>query len=291
MQFIVVSGRSGSGKSTALQLLEDCGYTCIDNLPVSLLPALIGQMKAADKGDLKLAVGIDARNIGGDLSRYPSIIKACNLESSQFTTIFLDASNTVLLKRFSETRRKHPLSDNSVGLKQAIDNERSILEPVANLADVTLDTSTLTLHELRSVIRKKIVGETRTTAALSFESFGFKYGMPVDADFVFDVRCLPNPFWKPELRSHTGLEAPVQAFLTEQPEVMSMIDDIAAFISKWLPAFQANNRSYFTVAIGCTGGMHRSVFIAEQLTRLFKSHYSNVQVRHRQLAGQAEPIH
>lgn len=291
MQFIVVSGRSGSGKSTALQLLEDCGYTCIDNLPVSLLPALIGQMKAADKGDLKLAVGIDARNIGGDLSRYPSIIKACNLEPSQFTTIFLDASNTVLLKRFSETRRKHPLSDDTVGLKQAIDNERSILEPVANLADVTLDTSTLTLHELRSVIRKKIVGETRNTAALSFESFGFKYGMPVDADFVFDVRCLPNPFWKPELRSHTGLEAPVQAFLAEQPEVMSMIDDIATFINKWLPAFQANNRSYFTVAIGCTGGMHRSVFITEQLTRLFKSHYPNVQVRHRQLTGQAQPIH
>lgn len=290
MQFVVVSGRSGSGKSTALQLLEDCGYTCIDNLPVSLLPALISQMKASDKGHLQLAVGIDARNIGGDLSRYPSIIKACDLAPSQFTTLFLDASNSVLLKRFSETRRKHPLSDNTVGLKQAIDNERSILEPVASLADFTLDTSTLTLHELRSVIRKKIVGETSNTAALSFESFGFKYGMPIDADFVFDVRCLPNPFWKPELRGHTGLEAPVQAFLSEQPEVMSMIDDIAAFISKWLPAFEANNRSYFTVAIGCTGGMHRSVFITEQLIKIFKTSYPNVQARHRQLTGQAQPI-
>lgn len=290
MQFVVVSGRSGSGKSTALQLLEDCGYTCIDNLPVSLLPALITQMKSVDNGKLFLAVGIDARNIGGDLSRYPSIIQACQLEASQFTTIFLDASNTVLLKRFSETRRKHPLSNDKTGLQQAIDSERAILEPVAALADITLDTSTLTLHELRSVIRKKVVGEDSKSAALSFESFGFKYGMPVDADFVFDVRCLPNPFWKPELRGFTGLEEPVQAFLSEQPEVMAMADDIAAYLSKWLPSFQANNRSYLTVAIGCTGGMHRSVFLAEHLTKVFKNTYGNVQVRHRQLAGQAQPI-
>lgn len=292
MQFVVVSGRSGSGKSTALQLLEDCGYTCIDNLPVSLLPALITQMKAADadKGNLRLAVGIDARNIGGDLSRFPSIIKACALSPSEFTTVYLDASNAILLKRFSETRRKHPLSDDRVGLKQAIDNERKILEPVAALADITLDTSTLTLHELRSVIRKKVVGEQTPGAALSFESFGFKYGMPIDADFVFDVRCLPNPFWKPELRNTTGQEAPVQTFLAEQPEVIAMIDDIANYLNKWLPAFQANNRSYLTVAIGCTGGMHRSVYIAEQLTERFKNTYGKVQVRHRQLSGQAQPV-
>jgi UPF0042 nucleotide-binding protein len=290
MQFVVISGRSGSGKSTALQLLEDCGYTCIDNLPVSLLPALIAQMKTTNNSNLQLAVGIDARNIGGDLSRYPSIIKACQLEPSQFTTVFLDASNTVLLKRFSETRRKHPLSNSKTGLQQAIDNERAILEPVASLADITLDTSTLTLHELRSIVRKKVVGENFPSAALSFESFGFKYGMPIDADFVFDVRCLPNPFWKPELRNHTGLEEPVQKFLSEQPEVMAMANDIEVFLKKWLPSFQANNRSYVTVAIGCTGGMHRSVFLAEQLTKAFKSRYENVQVRHRQLSGQAQPI-
>ncbi|MDZ7922559.1 MAG: RNase adapter RapZ [Marinagarivorans sp.] len=265
MQFVVVSGRSGSGKSTALQLLEDCGYTCIDNIPVSLLPALITQMKNAGADNLHLAVGIDARNIGGDLSRYPSIIKACNLSPNEFTTIYLDATNTVLLKRFSETRRKHPLSNEKTSLKEAIENEKSILEPIAKLADVTLDTSTLTLHELRSVVRKKIVAEETQGAALSFESFGFKYGMPVDADFVFDVRCLPNPFWKPELRGFTGQEPEVQKFLTEQPEVTEMITDIAAYLNKWLPSFQANNRSYLTVAIGCTGGMHRSVFIAEQI--------------------------
>lgn len=290
MQFVVVSGRSGSGKSTALQLLEDCGYTCIDNLPVSLLLALITQMQSADNPNLQLAIGIDARNIGGDLSRYPGIIDGCNLDPNNFTTIFLDASNTVLLKRFSETRRKHPLSSGSVGLKQAIDNEREILAPVAKLADITLDTSTLTLHELRSIMRKKVVGEQQHNAALSFESFGFKYGMPVDADFVFDVRCLPNPFWKPELRGHTGLEDCVQDFLRAQPEVMTMAGDIASYLEKWLPAFQANNRSYLSVSIGCTGGMHRSVFIAEHLAKLFQKLHSNVQVRHRQLIGQAQPI-
>lgn len=290
MQFVVVSGRSGSGKTTALQLLEDCGFTCIDNLPVSLLPALITQMKATNNSKLKLAVGIDARNIGGDLSRYPSIIKACDLEPSMCTTIFLDASNAALLKRFSETRRKHPLSNDKISLKQAIDNEREILDPVAKLADITLDTSNLTLHELRSVIRKKVAGEQGQSAALSFESFGFKYGMPIDADFVYDVRCLPNPFWKPELRAHTGTEEPVKAFLASQPEVMAMIDDIANYLEKWLPAFQANNRSYLTVAIGCTGGMHRSVFVAETLAERFKDKFGIVQVRHRQLAGQAQPI-
>ncbi len=290
MQFVVVSGRSGSGKSTALQLLEDCGYTCIDNIPVSLLPALITQMKNAGRDDLCLAVGIDARNIGGDLSRYPSIIKACALSPNEFTTIYLDATNTVLLKRFSETRRKHPLSNDKTSLKEAIESEKKILEPIAKLADITLDTSTLTLHELRSIVRKKIVAEETQGAALSFESFGFKYGMPIDADFVFDVRCLPNPFWKPELRGFTGQEPEVQKFLGEQPEVTEMINDIAAYLNKWLPSFQANNRSYLTVAIGCTGGMHRSVFIAEQLTHIFKNTYNKVQVRHRQLSGQAQPV-
>lgn len=290
MQFVVVSGRSGSGKTTALQLLEDCGFTCIDNLPVSLLPALITQMKATNNSKLMLAVGIDARNIGGDLSRYPSIIKACDLEPAKCTTLYLDASNATLLKRFSETRRKHPLSNDKVSLKQAIEHEREVLEPVAKLADITLDTSTLTLHELRSVIRKKIAGEQGQSTALCFESFGFKYGMPVDADFVFDVRCLPNPFWKPELRNHTGTEEPVQDFLSSQPEVNAMIEDIGQYLQKWLPAFQANNRSYLSVAIGCTGGMHRSVFVAERLAERFKEQFSIVQVRHRQLAGQAQPI-
>ena len=290
MQFVVVSGRSGSGKSTALQLLEDCGYTCIDNLPMSLLPALIQQMHAQDNAEMKVAVGIDARNISGDLSRYPSIIESCKLDPKSFTTVFLDASNSVILKRFSETRRKHPLSSDTIGLKQAIEKEQEILQPVASLADITLDTSTLTLHELRSIMRKKLVGDQQHNAALSFESFGFKYGMPVDADFVFDVRCLPNPFWKPALRNHTGLEPCVQSFLKEQPEVMAMASDISGYLEKWLPAFQANNRSYLTVAIGCTGGMHRSVFLAEHLCHHFKEHYNNVQVRHRQLAGQAQPI-
>jgi RNase adapter protein RapZ len=287
---VIVSGLSGSGKTTALQLLEDSGYTCIDNLPVSLLPALISQTKAEAPAAFKLAVGVDARNIGGDLQRFPSILQACALSRSDYTVIYLDAQADVLLKRFSETRRKHPLSSGSRSLQEAIVLEKTILQPLAAVADLSFDTSAMTLHELRSVLRKKVIGSQSGQAALSFESFGFKYGVPADADFVFDVRCLPNPFWQPTLRNHTGEEDLVAEFLRAQPEVMAMVQDIQDYLSKWLPAFEANNRSYLTVAIGCTGGMHRSVFVANALATFFKSRYPTVHVRHRQLSGQAEPI-
>lgn len=290
MQFVVISGRSGSGKTTALQLLEDAGFICIDNLPVSLLPALITQVtQAPSAAQLKFAVGIDARNLGGDLSRFPDIIDtATHAQSVKFNVVYLDASDAILIKRFSETRRKHPLSDKTTGLQEALKAEINILEPVSRIADIAIDTSTLTLHELRSLVKKQVAGGESFNLALMFESFGFKYGVPVDADFVFDVRCLPNPHWQPDLRALTGLEVRVDEFLRRQPEAENMFEDIAQFVAKWIPSFQDNNRSYLTIAIGCTGGMHRSVYLVERLGEYFKSKHENVQTRHRQI-GQTNP--
>lgn len=285
MEFVVISGRSGSGKTTALQLLEDSGFICIDNLPVNLLPTLITEVsQAANSQTTKFAVGIDARTVSGDLSRFPEIIEwAQQKQNARFTVVYLDASDQVLIKRFSETRRKHPLSNKTTGLREAIRAENAILDPVARLSDITIDTSNLTLHELRSAVKKKVAGAEGQGMALMFESFGFKYGVPVDADFVFDVRSLPNPYWQPDLRAHTGLQTPVMDFLAAQPQVTSMYEDIVQFLEKWIPSFEQNNRSYLTIAIGCTGGMHRSVYLADKLSAHFQGLYTNVQTRHRQL--------
>jgi RNase adapter protein RapZ len=285
MEFVVISGRSGSGKTTALQLLEDSGFICIDNLPVNLLPTLVTEVsQAPNNSGMKFAVGVDARNVGGDLSRFPEILEWAQKQNARFTVVYLDASDSVLIKRFSETRRKHPLSNKTIGLKEAIRAENAILEPVARLSDITIDTSNLTLHELRSAVKKKVAGGEGERMALMFESFGFKYGVPVDADFVFDVRSLPNPYWQPELRACSGLDLPVATFLDAQPEVKSMYSDIVQFLEKWIPSFEQNNRSYLTIAIGCTGGMHRSVYLADRLNAHFQKAYPNVQTRHRQLS-------
>jgi UPF0042 nucleotide-binding protein len=285
VEFVVISGRSGSGKTTALQLLEDSGFICIDNLPVNLLPTLITEVsEAPNSNSMKFAVGIDARNVGGDLSRFPEILEwAQQKQNARFTVVYLDASDQVLIKRFSETRRKHPLSNKTTGLREAIRTENTILDPVARVSDITIDTSNLTLHELRTAVKKKVAGAEGQGVALMFESFGFKYGVPVDADFVFDVRSLPNPYWQPELRAHTGLQTPVMDFLGSQPQVTSMYEDIVQFLEKWIPSFEQNNRSYLTIAIGCTGGMHRSVYLADKLSAHFQKLYPNVQTRHRQL--------
>lgn len=286
MEFVVISGRSGSGKSTALHLLEDSGFICIDNLPINLLPSLITEASQANHSStMKFAVGIDARNISGDLSRFPEILLwAQKQQDAKFTIVYLDATDAILIKRFSETRRRHPLSNKRIGLQEAIQAESEILEPVARLSDITIDTSNLTLHELRTAIKKKVAGEHSEGLALMFESFGFKFGVPVDADFVFDVRSLPNPYWQAELRAKTGLEPQVEQFLAEQPQVEEMFTDLVSFFEKWIPSFEHNNRSYLTIAIGCTGGMHRSVYLTEKLSRHFQQFYKNVQTRHRQLS-------
>ena len=285
MRLIVISGRSGSGKTTALHVLEDAGFTCIDNLPAGLLPALFQELKTPEVSQ-NIAVGIDARNIFGDLDKIPALLQTLSNSGVDSEVIFLDATDQNLVKRFSETRRKHPLTTESIGLKEAIAQERLLLDPISSIANRMIDTSNMTLHQLRDVIKKQVVLGNNGEMAILFQSFGFKRGVPVDADFVFDVRCLPNPYWKNELRQFHGGEQPVIDFLESQTEVAAMLADIIGFLSRWLPAMRATNRSYLTISIGCTGGQHRSVYLANRLHEQFSNQYANVQVYHRELSSQ-----
>lgn len=285
MRLVVISGRSGSGKSTALHVLEDVGFTCIDNLPASLLPALVQQLDQHPESQ-SFAVSIDARNTWQELQQFPDFLSKAQIPGLQCEILFLDARSPILIQRFSETRRKHPLSGQTTDLKEAIALERQLLEPIANSADLTIDTSNLTLHQLRDLVKQRIVGNTGPGMALQFQSFGFKRGIPVDVDLVFDVRCLPNPYWKPHLRGFSGQDQPVIDFLQGQDDVEDMYADISNYLDRWLPSFVANNRSYFTVAIGCTGGQHRSVYLCERLYKSFKDKYTNTQLRHRELEKQ-----
>ena len=284
MEVIIISGRSGSGKTTALNVLEDIGFYCVDNLPVTLLPELVNQLvDPTDTTVPRAAVGIDARNHPRQLSQFPDVFNELKQKVDAIQVIFLDADEPTLLKRFSETRRKHPLSNDKISLREAIKEEKRLLDPIATSASLHIDTSKLTLHGLRDLVKERVGDERTEGMAILFQSFGFKHGIPTDTDFVFDVRALPNPHWVPGLRQQTGMDDGVQGFLTSHDVVMDMIEDIQAFLTKWLPSFEANNRSYTTVAIGCTGGQHRSVFIAERLTEHFKQLYKNVQARHREL--------
>jgi UPF0042 nucleotide-binding protein len=283
MKLTIISGRSGSGKSTVLHILEDRGYYCIDNLPAALLPTLADRVTAEDTGIPQVAVSIDARNISADLQQVPDIIANLKQRNLQLEVIFLDANSQTLLKRFSESRRKHPLSNNQTGLKEAIDKESELLEPISVLASLSIDTSNMSLHTLRDTVKTRVVENTDTGLALLFQSFGYKNGVPVDADIVYDVRCLPNPYWDTRLRPLTGLDQPVASFLDSQEIVQEKIDDIAAYLEKWLPRFEQNNRSYITVAVGCTGGQHRSVYLCEKLGKRFTGDIKSILVRHREL--------
>lgn len=286
MKLVIVSGRSGSGKSTALHVLEDLGFYCIDNLPVGLLLEL---GKQAFNGDDKrldnIAVSIDARNLQHGIENFPAFYEALQHEAVQIDVIYLDAQSETLLKRFHATRRKHPLSNPNLSLTEAIESERSLLVPLATKADLIIDTTHLSLYELRDIIKVRVSGRKSQELALLFESFGFKHGVPSDADYVFDVRCLPNPYWDPKLRSFTGLDQPIIEFLRNQADTQAMKADIIAYLEKWLPRFQDSNRSYMTVAIGCTGGQHRSVYICQELGSYFQERFTNVQIRHKELTG------
>ena len=284
MKLTIISGRSGSGKSTVLHILEDRGYYCIDNLPSSLLPALADRISNGDTHLSDIAVSIDARNISADLRQAPEIISELQARELSTEIIFLDANSQTLLKRFSESRRKHPLSNESTDLREAIDIESALLESISMMANLVIDTSNMSLHQLRDLVKNRLLESSETNMALLFESFGFKNGIPVDADLVYDVRCLPNPYWDTALRSLTGLDADVAKFLDSQDEFQEMVDDIRAYLEKWLPRYESNNRSYITVAVGCTGGQHRSVYIGEKLRRYFSSKIKNVQIRHRDLS-------
>ena len=284
MRLVIVSGRSGSGKSTALHVLEDLGYYCIDNLPGSLLTPLVEQMQSGLPTERRsVAVSIDARNLPTALERFPTSLSELDKTGIPHTVVYLDADDQTLITRFSATRRRHPLSDNNTSLEEAISREGTLLDPIATVSDLKIDTSNLTLHQLRDIIRTQVAEQTGAALALLFISFGFKHGVPADADLVFDVRCLPNPYWDPSLREFTGCDEPVQNFLSQQEHVTEMITDIQSYLEKWIPRFEANNRSYMTVAIGCTGGQHRSVYLAERLQQHFEPQSQNVQVRHREL--------
>ena len=289
MKLVIISGRSGSGKSTALNLLEDEGYYCIDNLPVGLIPNTVEYLQASDSREHgKVAICVDARNANQDMSELVELFRSQQKELEK-DILFLDADPDRLLKRFSETRRRHPLSNENTALQEAIRLEREILEPIANIADLTIDTSSMTLHDLRSMIKSRLIKDQAKGISILFESFGFKQGIPVDADIVYDIRILPNPHWVPSLRVLTGRDEDVIEFLEWQPDVQDMFKDICDYLKKWLPHFEENNRSYLTVAIGCTGGQHRSVYLAEKLTEFFKPDYPNSQVRHRELNRLSTP--
>lgn len=283
MKLVIISGRSGSGKSSALHALEDEGFYCVDNLPASMLSQLPATLKDSHNESPKMAVSIDVRNLPGALENFRELLFAIKDQHVDCQVVYLDAGSDNLMKRYSSTRRKHPLSDDHTSLKEAIEREKLLLAPVLAEADIHIDTSPLSVHEIRERIREYACGATSKSMSLMFQSFGFKHGVPSDADFIFDVRCLPNPFWVEHLRTHTGLDKPVQAFLENEPNVWAMRQDISAFIEKWLPTFESAQRSYMTVAIGCTGGQHRSVYISKALGDEFKHKLDQVQVRHREL--------
>ena len=286
MQLIIITGLSGSGKSIALRVLEDSGYYCIDNLPATLLPQISHHLDATNQH--KVAISIDSRSAA--LEALPNAIDLLKKGGNSVEVLFLESSVETLVKRFSETRRKHPLSNANTTLAESILHERELLAGIVEISH-HIDTSNLSANALRNYIRELILksDETNNEAGhetglvLLFTSFGFKNGIPLDADFVFDVRSLPNPHYDPILKPLTGKDAPVQAFLQKEPNVHAMLADIQGYIEKWLPSFIADNRSYLTVAIGCTGGQHRSVYFVEQLSLYFNEQKQQVIIRHREL--------
>lgn len=285
MKLIIISGLSGSGKSIALQALEDLGYNCIDNLPIGLLHSLAVQIThAADPISTNFAVGIDARNLAPDMSQFPEMVETLRSLGLEVQIIYLAADEQTLIKRFSETRRKHPLTASDVPLNEAIRSEREYLIPVSSSADLTLDTSHTNVHQLRGLIRQRVQTDNKGGLSILIESFGFKHGIPHDANFIFDVRCITNPHWVPELRRSTGKDTNVIAYLESHDDVARMSEDLMDFFDKWIPRFESENRSYMTIAIGCTGGYHRSVYFSEKIGKHLLEQGKDVTIRHRELS-------
>lgn len=267
----VVSGLSGAGKTVALRMLEDLGYYCVDNLPADLLPAFV---ESVDSGGTQqnLAVGIDVRNHHADLGSIGDWLSAVGKRGWQHRLVFFDAADAALVKRYSDTRRRHPLSQLGLALPDAIALERQVLRPVRALADHVFDTTALNVHQLRKRLLADLEGGRRPGLTLLFESFAYKRGLPVDADFVFDTRCLPNPHWDPALRPLTGRDALIQAHFAGIAEVQEYVAEVRGFVERWLPRFESETRSYLSIAFGCTGGRHRSVYLAEMLAAHFREH-------------------
>ncbi|MEM6639157.1 MAG: RNase adapter RapZ [Pseudomonadota bacterium] len=283
MHLLFVSGLSGSGKSVALQMLEDLQYYCIDNIPAALLREFVSYaMQTDDPAFERTAIGIDARNRRSDIESVPALVRTIRQSDIDVEVFYLHAETDVVLNRFRQSNRRHPMSHAGTSLEDAIRAEKLVLEPMARSADYIIDSSRTSVHELRELIRARVdrAGAGPSAMALQFESFGFKHGMPGDADFVFDVRCLPNPYWEKRLRRLTGRDRPVVDYLEQQDDVHVMFDSICNFLTPLLPRFAANNRSYLTIAIGCTGGQHRSVYMADRLSRHFNETHTNVVCRH-----------
>lgn len=284
MRLVIVSGLSGAGKTVALKQYEDLGYYCIDNIPLALITALIKRIagRAGPGDDERIALGIDARERPSEIRRFPAHLKKFQAHGIEVRVLFLTASDEVLLRRYGETRRRHPLSTDQVSLPEAIRLERKLLAPIADCADEPIDTSHLNLHELREAIHARLPEAGAGLLSVLFLSFGFKNGVPDGIDFLFDVRCLPNPHWNEDLRRLSGRDAPVAEWLDKQPPVRKMFHDIRAFLGDWLPAFRAQDRAYVTVAVGCTGGQHRSVYLVERLVEHFRGQFDEVVGKHRE---------
>ena len=284
MDLTIVSGLSGSGKTVALQALEDIGYYCIDNLPAGLLKAVVEEVSSGT-GQLGrgLAVGIDARNRRQDLESLPQLIDDFRRQQIQTDVLFVLADDEVLLKRYSETRRRHPLAEHGAELRHAIDAERQMLSEVINSADLIIDTSRTSVYDLADIIRERVDARTAASLSVLIESFGFKHGIPADADFVFDLRCLPNPYWDLNLRHLTGLDENVIRFLDAQESVADMHGDILSFLERWIPEYRSSNRAFLTIAIGCTGGQHRSVYMAEKLAASLQGLCDHLSTSHTEL--------
>jgi UPF0042 nucleotide-binding protein len=283
MELIIVSGRSGSGKSVALRVLEDLGFYCVDNIPLNLLPSLV--RISAESYD-KIAVSIDVRNLPKEQQEFNEILEYLP-QFAKPTLFYLDSDDQTLIRRYSETRRLHPLSIDSLPLDLAIAKEKLLLDVIINRADVIIDTTGMSVHQLAETIREKILGKKDKTLIITFMSFGFKHGIPKEADYVFDARFLPNPHWEPELKPLTGLDQPVKEYLASQSIVQKFTWQIQTFVQTWLPHIERNNRSYLTIAIGCTGGQHRSVYLAQTIGESFQTNHNNVKIRHREQSPDA----
>jgi RNase adapter protein RapZ len=281
MRLVIVSGLSGSGKSVALHMLEDLDYYCIDNIPAGLLPMFISHtVRSREAAYESTAVGVDARNSPADIATVPKLVDELKRSGLSCEVLFLRAEEDALLKRYSETRRRHPLSRDGLGLADAIRQEHTLLQPIADAADLVIDTTRSSVHELRELIRQRVGARIDGRMSILFESFAYRHGVPGDADFVFDVRSLPNPYWEPGLSRLTGRESQVVEYLERFPIVSTMFEDIVVFLDRWIPELIKTNRSYLTIAIGCTGGQHRSVYLVERLAKHFAAKYPHVHAKH-----------
>jgi len=279
-RLIFISGLSGAGKSVVLHTLEDINYYCIDNFPIGLLDKLFEQIH---QYPANIAIGINARNQEKLIPTLPECMRRFKGSNIDTELIFLEADNDILQKRYSETRRKHPFSTENESLHDAIQKEQELLKILADIADIKIDTSHTTVHDLRKTINERVVGRKHTSLSIQLVSFGFKHGIPRDADFIFDVRCLPNPYWETSLRAYSGKDKPVIDYLNQQPLVGKMTWQLASFLTEWIPCFEAESRSYLTIGVGCTGGRHRSVFIVEQLSATILDLGKQAIIKHRDL--------